>query len=237
MKVLALFLLSISAIWADTCSAPCLVVVTSSSGASSPVDSQTGTLIVISCGHFAATCIAPTDNQMNSYTGLTNYVRSSNNLTIWYKCGPTTNAAHTFTPGQAGDTIAVTVYTGTATSSCLDAGQDVGTTTNCNPCNTSITPSVASSGYVVVSALSNCGLELPTVADDQGNTILVSTHISSTCGQENAWQAYRNYNSTSAIQISWSVVVDFAATASAGFLGPAAATYHGPNGGVFVTGP
>ncbi len=238
MKTLLIFLaLAISA-WGTACEntgTNCIAYTSSSSGASASIDTSNATLLVSSTTLFAGTPSAPSDSAMNSWTCLTNYARGTSNLRFCYVCGPTTSTMHTFTPVSG--TIVVVAYKGTATTSCFDSGQDSGTTTTCNPCTSTITPSVANAGYLVISGMSNCVNESPTVSDNQGNTIVVAGHVQNACVIEDAYQAYRNYNSTSTITVSWAIAVDFAATASAGFLGPAAPTSHGPNGGVFVTGP
>ncbi len=220
---------------ANSCVSPCIVA-QSANGTTTGLNTTGATLIVITCGHFAATCIAPTSSPANTFTGLTNYAQGTSNVSIWYKCGPATDAAQTFSQGQAGDTIAVAAYSGTATASCFDTGRDAGTTTTVNPAVTTITPSAASAGYLVVTAMSNCVNESPTLSDNQGNTILVATNLQNACSIENIYQGYRNYNSTSAIAISWAIAVDFAATTSAGFLGPGAGGYVS-NPSIFAVGP
>ncbi len=220
---------------ADSCTSPCLVA-QAGTATTTALNTTGATVFVIVCGHRSAPCVAPTSSPANTFTGLTNYIEADNNLSIWYKCGPTTSATQTFSPGQAGDTIAFAAYTGTATSSCFDSGQDVGTTTTLITATTTITPSAASAGYLVVSAISNFVNETPTVADNQGNTIITDTHFQNGGVNQSAWQAYRNYNSTSAINISWTFVQDYGASASAGFKGPSASTYV-PNVSVISVGP
>lgn len=223
LLLIAILLCVASPLFADTCASPCIATTSTSSGASASINATGASIIVITCGHFAGDCAAPTSSPSNAFTGLTLYTRSSNNVRLWYKCGPSVSSSMTFTPGQAGDTIVATAYSGTATSSCFDTGQDAGTTANVGTATTTITPSAASSGYLIVTGLSNCVNEIPTLSDDQGNTVQIANHIQNGCVIENAWQGYRNYNSTSAINISWVVAVDFAATATAGFLGPGSA--------------
>lgn len=218
-RLLLLLFLLVGGLYADTCAAPCIATTSTSSGASTAINTTGATVIVITCGHYAAGCVAPTSSPANTFTGLTNYARGTSNVSHWYKCGPTTSATQTFTPGQAGDTLVVSAYSGTATTSCFDTGQDQGTTASTTPVTTTITPSAASSGYLIISGISNCVNEIPTVSDDQGNTIAVANHLQNACVFENSWQAYRNYNSTSAINISWAIAADYAASATAGFKG------------------
>ncbi len=220
---------------ANTCTSPCLVA-QSTTATTTALNTTGATIFVIVCGHRSAPCVAPTSSPANTFTGLTNYIEGDNELSIWYKCGPTTSSTQTFSSGQAGDTIAFAAYSGTATSSCFDSGQDVGTTTTLITATTTITPSAASAGYLVVSAISNYVNETPTVADNQGNTIVVATNLQNAGVTQSAWQAYRNYNSTSAIDISWTFVQDYGASASAGFKGPSASTYV-PNVSVISVGP
>ncbi len=233
--VLLLSVFSAFSVLANTCTSPCLVA-QSTVATTTALNTTGATIFVIVCGHRSAPCVAPTSSPANTFTGLTNYIEADNNLSIWYKCGPTTSATQTFSPGQAGDTIAFAAYSGTATSSCFDSGQDVGTTTTLITATTTITPSAASSGYLVVSAISNFVNETPTVADNQGNTIVVATNLQNGGVTQSAWQAYRNYNSTSAIDISWTFVQDYGASASAGFKGPSASTYVS-NVSVISVGP
>jgi hypothetical protein len=221
--VLAGFLASIGLL-ADTCTSPCIAVATSTGGASSSTNMTGATVLIATVSRFGSAIAAPSDSSSNSWTCLTNYNNSGQNANIGfcYVCGPTVTSSMTFTP--ASGTIVVIGYSGTRTSGCFDTGQDVGTTTNVATPATTITPSSASSGYLVVSAFGNDQTgETAGPTDNQGNTILQGGHLGGGAAEYGS-QAYRNYSSTSAITITWTNLVAFGATASAGFLGPAAAT-------------
>jgi hypothetical protein len=206
------------------CTGNCLATVGVTGGTSSSIDTSTATLIVIACANGSSACTTPTDSASNSYTALTTYVVSATNLTIYYKCGPTTSSTHTFT-ASAGNTIQAVAVKGTATASCFDSGQDVGTTTNCSTCTTSITPSAASAGYSVMSAFSNgSSIENPTFSSSPANMSKIGSQASSPFIS----LAWGNYNSLSAISISWSPVQAFGPTASAGFKGPSTAVNMPP---------
>lgn len=126
-------------------------------GTTSSINTSGANFIVVSVFGFATGAPwAVTENKGNgAATDLTNYPQSSaSDVRISYWTNPTVGSGHTFTVTGASSFsgVCVAAYSGMVTSSVLDSGTDVGTSSGTTTCQAgSITPS--SGKKVVIAAM------------------------------------------------------------------------------------
>lgn len=170
--------------------------------ATTPAINTTGaTLIVIHSARSAANPQTPTDSAGNTWTPLSVVIGGTLYNQFFYRVNPTTSATHTFTPG-ASSVICVAAFSGVAGHDSGGTNTDYGKgTTTATEAMSALTPTAT--GDLIVTAFSTFNNDAAaSVADNDGAsdpTIIVSDNRSGYT-QKLAW---KTYNSTSALTISW----------------------------------
>lgn len=167
---------------------------------SSAINTTGATLLVAVASSTANDTETPTDSSGNTWTALTQLTSSSYRIRIYYVCGPTTGATHTFTAHGAGSNpkIQVSAWSGTPTSGCYDSQESGFNNISLTIQPGAVTPSAT--GHLIITGLT-VGTGATTATIDSGFTVMDTA----TGTFPSASHAYKIESTTGAINPTWTI--------------------------------